>query len=219
VNPKNDFSSLRREMVARQIETRGITDTRLLDVMRKVPRHRFVPPDLYKSAYQDRPLPIGGGQTISQPYIVALMTSELGLGGDEKVLEIGTGSGYQAAILSELAQEVHTIERIPELAEKAKETFESLGYSNIFVHIGDGSLGWQAEALYDRIVVTAAAPKVPQPLLDQLEVGGKLIIPVGGRWRQVLELWEREEEGVVKNEVLPVVFVPLIGIEGWQDSL
>lgn len=204
-------------MVERQIEARGIKDAHVLEVMRQIPRHQFVPTDNVRRAYMDNPLPIGAGQTISQPYIVALMTSELVLNGSEKILEIGTGSGYQAAVLSKLALVVHTVERMPKLAERARSVLESLGYNNVFVHVGDGTLGWPEEAPFDRIIATAAAPKVPPPLLDQLRIGGRLIIPVGSRWRQVLELWTREENGYLKNEILPVVFVPLLGEEGWQD--
>lgn len=217
MNEERDLSSLRQQMVENQIIARGINDSRVIRAMRKVPRHLFVSSELEASAYSDHPLPIGGGQTISQPYIVALMTSTLDLSGNEKVLEVGTGSGYQAAILSELACEVHTVERRSELAEIARKKFEQFQYANIFVHVGDGTLGWPAEAPYDRIITTAAAPKVPQPLLNQLKERGKLIIPVGSRWRQVLELWVKEGQDFQKNEVLPVVFVPLLGEEGWQD--
>jgi protein-L-isoaspartate(D-aspartate) O-methyltransferase len=204
-------------MVERQIETRGITNPQVLEVMRQIPRHEFVPGASARRAYADNPLPIGEGQTISQPYIVALMTQELQLTGGEKVLEIGTGSGYQAAILGKLAAEVHTLERKKDLAKRAAEVLQSLDYSNIFVHLGDGTLGLPEEAPFDRIIVTAAAPDVPKPLLEQLKVNGKLILPVGSRWRQVLELWTREKKGFIKNEILPVVFVPLVGEKGWQD--
>ena len=214
---KDDFTSRRLEMVERQIKARGITDAKLLEVLRQVPRHQFVQSADARCAYMDRPLPIGAGQTISQPYIVALMTQELELDGSEKVLEVGTGSGYQAAVLSKLVAEVHTVERKPGLAKRAKSILESLGFTNVFVHIGDGTLGWPEAEPFDRIITTAAAPKVPQPLLDQLRTGGKLIIPVGNRWRQILELWKREENEFLKKEILPVVFVPLVGKEGWQD--
>lgn len=204
-------------MVENQIIRRGVSDERVLDAMRRIPRHLFVGEDLYHEAYDDNPLPIGSGQTISQPYIVALMTSWLDLAGTEKVLEIGTGSGYQAALLAALAGEVHSIERIPRLAEKASMVLEQLGFNNIQIHIGDGSLGWPEEAPYDRIIATAAAPEVPDVYEQQLKPGGKMIIPVGSRWRQMLELWQKSEDGVIKEEVLPVVFVPLLGAKGWQD--
>ena len=205
-------------MVENQIISRGIVDTRVLAAMRAVPRHAFIPEKFLDEAYEDHPLPVGDGQTISQPYIVALMTSHLELTGSEKVLEIGTGSGYQAAILARLAKEVHSIERIPELASKAEATLKRLGFDNVAVHAGDGSLGWPEAAPYDRIIVTAAAPSVPAELTDQLTTGGRLIIPVGERWHQVLEEWRKTPAGLVKKEVLPVVFVPLLGQKGWQDG-
>ncbi len=164
-------------------------------------------------------MPIGQGQTISQPYIVALMTSQLGLKGTEKILEIGSGSGYQAAILATLAKEVHSVERIKKLALSARNNLEKCGLRNVFIHIGDGSIGWSNNAPYDAILVTAASPDVPAALIDQLKIGGKLIIPVGVRWRQMLQLWEKKsEKRTVKKEILPVVFVPLRGKFGWQDS-
>jgi protein-L-isoaspartate(D-aspartate) O-methyltransferase len=177
-----------------------------------------VPEPYLNEAYQDHPLPVGEGQTISQPYIVALMTSRLELSGEEKVLEIGTGSGYQAAILAWLAKEVHTVERIPQLAKGAEETLKSLGINNVSVHTGDGSLGWPEYAPYDRIIVTAAAPAVPTELTGQLRIGGRLIIPVGVRWSQMLEEWERTEHGLEKRDILPVVFVPLLGEKGWRTG-
>ena len=210
------FRQAREAMVENQIKARGITDARVLAAMRQLPRHAFVPDNLLDEAYQDHPLPVGEGQTISQPYIVALMTSRLELKGSEKVLEIGTGSGYQAAILAQLSKEVHTVERIPELAEKAKNMLKELGIDNVIVHLGDGSLGWPEAAPYDRIIVTAAAPAVPEELTSQLAPGGRLIIPVGERWNQMLEEWERTGAGLEKRDVLPVVFVPLLGQKGWQ---
>ena len=215
---RDPFSQAREAMVENQIISRGITYARVLAAMRAVPRHEFVPDQFLEEAYDDHPLPVGEGQTISQPYIVALMTSHLELTGKEKVLEIGTGSGYQAAVLSRLAKEVHTVERIPELASKAEATLKQLGYVNVIVHVGDGSLGWPEAAPYDRIIVKAAAPSVPVALTDQLKVGGRLIIPVGERWHQVLEEWRKTPAGLVKKEVLPVVFVPLLGQKGWQDK-
>ena len=215
---RDPFSQAREAMVENQIISRGITDARVLAAMRAVPRHEFVPDQFFEEAYDDHPLPVGEGQTISQPYIVALMTSHLELTGKEKVLEIGTGSGYQAAVLSRLAKEVHTVERIPELASKAEATLKQLGYVNVIVHVGDGSLGWPEAAPYDRIIVTAAAPSVPVALTDQLKVGGRLIIPVGERWHQVLEEWKKTVSGLEKKEVLSVVFVPLLGQKGWQEK-
>jgi protein-L-isoaspartate(D-aspartate) O-methyltransferase len=211
------FSQAREAMVENQIIARGITDARVLAAMREVPRHAFVPEKFLSEAYEDHPLPVGEGQTISQPYIVALMTSHLELSGKEKILEIGTGSGYQAAILAKLANEVHTVERIPELAARAEETLNALGIKNVIVHTGDGSLGWPAAAPYDRIIVTAAAPAVPAELTCQLKPGGRLIIPVGERWSQMLEEWERTDAGLEKRDVLPVVFVPLLGEKGWKE--
>jgi len=217
--PEQDtYQEARHRMVADQIIRRGVDDQRVLDAMRKIPRHLFVDETYYKEAYDDHPLPIGHGQTISQPYIVALMTSHLNLKGNEKVLEIGTGSGYQAALLAELAAEVHSIERVPFLAEKARRVLDELGYENVYIHVGDGSLGWPEEAPYQCIITTAAAPDVPDVYVQQLAIGGKIIIPVGSRWRQMLMLWTKLEKGIKKEEVLPVVFVPLLGEKGWQDS-
>jgi len=211
------FKQAREAMVEDQIIARGITDTRVLTAMRTVPRHAFVPNNFLGEAYEDHPLPVGGGQTISQPYIVALMTSHLELTGKEKVLEVGTGSGYQAAILAKLAKEVHTVERIPELAAKANETLKRLEIKNVIVHTGDGSLGWPEDAPYDCIIVTAAAPAVPSELTSQLKQGGRLIIPVGERWSQMLEEWVRTDTSLEKRDVLSVVFVPLLGKKGWQE--
>ena len=211
------FNQAREAMVEDQIIARGITDTRVLTAMRTVPRHAFVPNNFLGEAYEDHPLPVGGGQTISQPYIVALMTSHLELTGKEKVLEVGTGSGYQAAILAKLAKEVHTVERIPELAAKANETLKRLEIKNVIVHTGDGSLGWPEAAPYDCIIVTAAAPAVPEELTSQLKQGGRLIIPVGERWSQMLEEWVRTDTSLEKRDVLSVVFVPLLGKKGWQE--
>ena len=212
------FTQARRRMVSTQIKARGINDSRVLEAFSEIPRHMFVSEDLQMDAYEDYPLPIGHGQTISQPYIVALMTSQLELRGDEKILEVGTGSGYQAAILSRLAAEIHTVEIINELALAAGQKLQELGYSNIHVHKGDGSSGWPASAPYDGILVTAASPEVPQNLIDQIETGGRIVIPVGERWRQVLEVWVKRQDRVEKKEILPVVFVPLKGEHGWQDS-
>jgi len=209
---------LRLQMVNEQIARRGLQDERLLEAFRRVPRHLFVPPPYRHLAYADTPLPIGYGQTISQPYIVALMLSLLHLRGHEKVLEIGTGSGYQAALLACLAQEVHTVEYISELAEEAAQRLKALGFENVFCHVGDGSLGWPPAAPYHGIVVAAAAPQVPQPLLEQLAEGGRLVIPVGNRKYQDLQVWERHGEQVESESFLPVAFVPLRGTFGWQEE-
>lgn len=210
-----DFEAARKRMVMGQIAARGITTQSVLDAFLEVPRHLFVPPNQRLYAYQDSPLPIGLGQTISQPYIVAYMTAQLELQGDEVLLEIGTGSGYQAAILGVLAREVHTIERHPRLAETAGRVFEDLGYSNITIHEGDGTHGLPDFAPYQGVMVTAAAPEVPQPLLDQLAEGGRLVMPVGGRRGQLLQLFQREEGVIIRKDLTPVAFVPLIGDHGW----
>jgi len=195
-------------MVDDQIEARGIRDPRVLAAMRKVPRERFVPPDVVPLAYADQPLPIGHGQTISQPYIVAYMSEALRVTSQSQVLEIGTGSGYQAAILGELAREVYTIELIPELAARARETLASLGYTNVHVRTGDGYLGWPDQAPFDAIMVTAAPDHVPQPLVDQLAVGGRLVIPVGDV-DQEIRILTRTAAGIQESRTIPVRFVPL----------
>jgi protein-L-isoaspartate(D-aspartate) O-methyltransferase len=207
------FELDRRRMVEEQILGRGLRDPRLLAAFQSVPRHLFVPREDRHLAYADGPLPIGFDQTISQPYIVALMTSLLQLKGDERVLEVGTGSGYQAAVLSHMAGEVHTVEFLPQLAERAKELLSE--YPNVFCHIGDGSLGWQESAPYDGIIVTAAAPETPQTLLDQLKNSGRLVIPVGRRGYQKLGLWTRQRDRFDCDELLEVAFVPLRGKHGW----
>lgn len=192
---------------------RKVLDSRVMAAMARVPRHDFVPPELRRHAYDNRPLPIGYGQTISQPYIVALMTDLLGLGAAAKVLEIGTGSGYQAAVLSELGARVFTIEIIPELGSDVAERFAKLGYSEIASRVGDGYYGWEEEAPFDAVIVTAASPTIPPPLVAQLKPGGVLVIPVGGPFSvQHLTLVEKDESGVVRTtHVLPVAFVPLTG--------
>jgi protein-L-isoaspartate(D-aspartate) O-methyltransferase len=205
-------------MIEDQLVRRGIQDPRVLDAMRTVPRERFVPTLLQPLAYADDALPIGHGQTISQPYVVALMTEALALQGDETVLEIGTGSGYQAALLSHLARQVYTIEVVEELAEAARQRFAELGYANIEVRIGDGSLGWPEYAPYEAIIVTAAAPNIPAPLLDQLADGGRLVIPIGRRWEQILVHLTRTGGQFHRLDLAPVAFVPLIGRHGWGDS-
>ncbi|HIE16995.1 MAG TPA: protein-L-isoaspartate(D-aspartate) O-methyltransferase [Dehalococcoidia bacterium] len=194
-----------------------ISDKRVLSAMAHVPRELFVPPECYRAAYEDMPLSIGFGQTISQPFIVALMTQALELKGDEKVLEVGTGSGYQAAILAELARWVVSVERIPELAKSAKEVLKKLGYTNIEIHEADRVLGWPSGAPYDGIIVTAGAPRVPQALLEQLKLGGRLVIPVGSRWEQnLLKVTRREKQNVVEN-LGGCRFVPLIGEGAWEE--
>lgn len=210
------FERARKQMVKSQIVRRGLRNERLLAAFESVPRHMFVPEEYRYAAYDDSPLPIGFSQTISQPYIVALMTNLLKLKGDERVLEIGTGSGYQAAILGMMAEEVHTVEYLPELATNADKLLKELGLDNVHVHVGDGSLGWPETAPYKGILVAAAAPQAPKTLLDQLEEGGRLILPVGGRGMQNLEVWEREGNSFKSEVETAVAFVPLRGEEGWD---
>lgn len=214
----NKFERARKQMVKSQIVRRGLRDERLLAAFESVPRHLFVPEEYRYSAYDDSPLPIGFSQTISQPYIVALMTDLLKLKGDERVLEIGTGSGYQAAILGMMAKEVHTVEYLPELATASAKLLKELGFDNIHVHVGDGSLGWPEAAPYNGILVAAAAPQAPNTLLDQLTEGGRLILPVGGRGKQNLEVWEKVEDEYINNIETAVAFVPLRGEEGWDQK-
>jgi protein-L-isoaspartate(D-aspartate) O-methyltransferase len=211
------YSKLREYMVRDQIARRGVISEKVLAAMRKVPRERFLPVGQADYAYDDTPLPIGDGQTISQPYIVAYMAEALTLKGGEKVLEIGTGSGYAAAILAEIAAEVYTIERIQGLAEMASTLLDKLGYSNVHVRHGDGTLGWPEQAPFDGIVVTAGGPDVPETLKQQLKIGGRLVIPVGtSTWYQELVRVIRVEEAeYVTENLVPVRFVPLIGAEGW----
>jgi protein-L-isoaspartate(D-aspartate) O-methyltransferase len=218
VDEEEYFRKERYRMVAEQIEGRGIRTPRVLEAMCTVPRHVFVPPAYASQAYEDGPLPIGFGQTISQPYIVALMTDLLRLKGDEIVLEIGTGSGYQAAILSRLARQVYSIERQAELAALADERLRSLGYHNVQVIVGDGSGGLPEHAPYDAILVTAAAPRISSALAEQLKVNGRLVIPVGGRYGQELCLCEKLEDGLDCTEIAPVAFVPLRGEHGWKEE-
>lgn len=212
-----NFQKARDRMVETQIISRGIKDSRVLEALRKVPRHLFVEEALKEQAYSDYPLPIGEKQTISQPYIVALMTETLQLKGDEKILEIGTGSGYQAAVLAELAGRVFSIERFPGLAFRANQILQKLGYRNVIIRVADGSLGWPDEAPFDGIMATAGTPKVPQPLVDQLGMGGRLILPVGDRLSQELVLVERAPEGVRKTHLGGVRFVDLVGKWGWEE--
>lgn len=209
-----DLEKRRKAMVVDQIEERGIRDRRILKVMETVPRHEFVPEEYRTFAYDDSPLPIGEGQTISQPYIVALMTECLNLEGHEKVLEVGTGSGYQAAILCELAKEVYTIEILETLAERAEELLQKLGYKNVKVKCGDGYLGWEEYAPFDGIIVTCAPDHIPRSLIDQLAEGGRMVIPVGEiDFPQVLKLVEKREGEVTVRNVVPVRFVPMTGDE------
>jgi protein-L-isoaspartate(D-aspartate) O-methyltransferase len=213
-----DFESERLVMVEEQLRRRGISDPRVLEAMAKVPRHLFVPQDYQSSAYEDRPLPIGEGQTISQPYMVAIMTQSLELNGREKVLEIGTGSGYQAAILAELAGTVYTVERISSLTQSAQKVLGGLGYENIFFRTGDGSKGWPEEAPFGGIIVTAGAPDIPQTFKTQLAEGGILVIPTGPRYTQTLLKLTREGNKFIEEDVTGCVFVPLVGDYGWKES-
>ena len=214
----DEYTRLRTEMVAAQIARRGLRDPRLLAAFQHVQRHLFLPQPLRSHAYEDRPLPIGQNQTISQPYIVALMTSLLELKGEENVLEIGTGSGYQAAILSIMARTVHSIERHQELADAGRARLVRLGYYNVQVHCADGSSGWPQAAPYQAIIVTAAAAAIPKPLLEQLVEGGRLVLPIGGSQGQVLQLWTRESGRLDYQDILPVSFVPMRGEFGWSED-
>jgi protein-L-isoaspartate(D-aspartate) O-methyltransferase len=203
-------------MVLHQLEKRGITDSRVLEAFLQVPRHAFVPPKFQEAAYADHPLPIGEGQTISQPYMVALMTQLLRLTGKERVLEVGTGSGYQAAVLSCLAREVYSIERVDSLAREARERLSGLGYGNVQITVGDGTCGWPEHAPYAGILVTAGAPALPEPLIEQLAEGGRLVVPVGGSFSQELTVvMKADGELRIWNEG-GCVFVPLIGEHGWR---
>jgi protein-L-isoaspartate(D-aspartate) O-methyltransferase len=212
----DEFALMRKRMVEEQIAARGIQDARVLAVMGSVLRHCFIPPEDLAWAYADGPLPIGHGQTISQPFIVALMSELLEVQPTDRVLEVGGGCGYQAAVLGELAAEVHSVEVIPELAQQAEKTLAALGYTHIHLHTGDGSSGWPANAPYNGILVAAAAPEVPQPLLDQLAEDGQLVIPVGNRSVQQLEVWKRIGKEFNRRVSLEVCFVPLRGQFGWN---
>lgn len=209
VQGQRDYTSRRMKMVHQQIEARGITDPHVLEAMRTVKRHLFVPKEQQRRAYGDHPLPIGYGQTISQPYIVAYMTEAAQLKPEDKVLEIGTGSGYQAAVLARIVGEVYSIEIIEALAQKAEKTLNRLGYQNIFIKYGDGYQGWQEHAPYDTIIVTAAPDHIPEKLLEQLAVGGRMVIPIGSFF-QDLYVITKTEEGIVKESLLPVRFVPMV---------
>ncbi|MFQ6050465.1 MAG: protein-L-isoaspartate(D-aspartate) O-methyltransferase [Candidatus Hydrothermarchaeota archaeon] len=206
------LTKARKEMVEKQIKARGISDERVLEVMNKVPRHKFVEPSMIDEAYDDHPLPIGEGQTISQPYVVALMTESLELNGTEKVLEIGTGSGYQAAILSELADEVYTIEIREKLANNAKKTLKELGYDNVHVKHADGYFGWKEHAPFDAIIITCAVNHIPPYLIDQLKEGGVMVLPLGStRYYQTLTLIKKERGELKLKYITNVRFVPMIG--------
>jgi protein-L-isoaspartate(D-aspartate) O-methyltransferase len=212
-----ELAAGRRAMVDEQLYQRGIVDERVLAAMGRVPRELFVPEALWESAYDDAALPIGSGQTISQPYMVARICVEAGLNGGERVLDVGTGSGYQAAVLAELAAEVHSIERIPELAEQGRLNLDAAGYAGrVHVHVGDGTLGLPAHAPFAAIAVAAAAPELPHSLYEQLEERGRLVVPVGPRFEQLLEVFVRTPEGPAVLRTVPCRFVPLVGAEGFD---
>ena len=211
-----DFEKARNRMVETQLIPRGIRDPRVLSAMRAVPRHLFVDEAYRDQAYGDFPLPIGEGQTISQPYIVALMTEALRLSGSEKVLEVGTGSGYQAAVLARLAARVFSVERLATLSARARRVLEEIGCANVTLRVGDGTLGWPEEAPFDAVVVTAGAPKVPEPLVEQLAPGGRLVVPVGDRFSQDLVVVERTAEGLRETSLGGCRFVDLVGRWGWH---
>jgi protein-L-isoaspartate(D-aspartate) O-methyltransferase len=205
-------------MVEEQLVPRGIKDPRVLEVFSKMERHRFIPEEFRKSSYADYPVPIGEGQTISQPFIVALMTQSLAVIPEDKILEIGMGSGYQAAILAELAKEVYTIERIETLAKRAEALFGDLGYENIRTKVDDGTLGWKEKAPFNKIIITAASPRVPLPLTEQLTENGRLILPLGESFSQVLTLVEKKENRLEHQQICGCVFVPLVGKYGWKSN-
>jgi len=212
------YSHIRNEMVKKQIEARGITDARVLNAMKKVPRHLFVNEALTDQAYGDFPLPIGEQQTISQPYIVSEMTQALTLSEKDRVLEIGTGSGYQTAILAEIVYRVYTIERIHDLYIRARRLFDKLRYHNIVTRYSDGTSGWKDESPFDAIIVTAGAPIIPQPLINQLAVGGRMVIPVGDRYSQEMIKIYKDEQGINQINLGGCRFVKLIGEHGWDKS-
>jgi protein-L-isoaspartate(D-aspartate) O-methyltransferase len=213
-----DFPKARLKMVEEQIASRGVSDAKLIAAMKKIPRHLFVEEALQNQAYSDHPLPIGEKQTISQPYMVALMTEALLLTGKEKVLEIGTGSGYQTAILAELSEKVFSIERIRPLALRARKLLYELGYFNVEIKIFDGTFGWMEESPFDAMIVTAGSPDIPQPLIDQLAIGGRLVIPVGDAFVQDLFRVTKIEEGIKKEDLGGCRFVKLIGKYGWETE-
>ncbi len=212
-----NYEKERSLMVDEQIVGRGVKDERVLAVMRKIPRHEFLPEAIRGMAYTDNALPLGEGQTMSQPYMVALMTESLRLKGTERVLEIGTGSGYQAAVLAELCEKVYTVERIKLLAERARATLDRLGYKSVAIKVYDGTYGWKEMAPFDAIIVTAGSPDIPAPLMEQLKVGGRMAIPVGDRYGQRLITVVKTAEGITTEQSIPCVFVPLIGNHGWKE--
>lgn len=214
----HDFPAERKAMVEDQLRSRGIASERVLDAMERVPREAFIDADDHKRAYQDMPLAIGFGQTISQPYMVALIAQTADVRDDDKVLDVGTGSGYAAAVLSELGADVHTIERIPELAAKARRRLDEAGYEKVTLHTGDGSLGLPAEAPFDAITVAAAAPELPMTLYEQLVPGGRLVVPIGTQQAQRLEVAIRSPEGPAVLRSVPCRFVPLVGARGYRQS-
>jgi protein-L-isoaspartate(D-aspartate) O-methyltransferase len=214
-----NFATARRRMVERHIQGRGITDPLVIEAMLQVPRHLFVEEALQGQAYSDYPLPIGEKQTISQPYIVALMTEALKLRGGEKVLEIGTGSGYQAAVLARIASRVYTVERFPTLARRARKVLDAIGANNVNIRLSDGTCGWEDEAPFDAIIITAGAPSIPGQYLEQLAVGGRLVIPVGTLGTQVLKRVVRTgEKDFAEEDLLGCRFVPLVGKFGWEEE-
>lgn len=209
----------RDSMVEHQLVGRGTRDKAVLKAMREVPRHLFVDEQLKKVAYEDYPLPIGEGQTISQPYMVAAMTEALQLTGEDRVLEIGTGSGYQTAVLAEIAREVFTVERIPSLAEKASRTLVELGYTNIHFKIGNGTIGWMEHAPFNKILVTAGSPGIPEPLFEQLREDGVMVIPMGKTFSQILTVITKVKGEAKRKSLFPCIFVPLVGKDGWSDFI
>jgi protein-L-isoaspartate(D-aspartate) O-methyltransferase len=212
-----NYEKERIRMVDEQIAGRGVKDERVLAVMRKLPRHEFLPEAIRGNSYSDNALPLGEGQTMSQPYMVALMTESLRLKGSERVLEIGTGSGYQAAVLAEMGEKVYTVERIKTLADKARTTLDRLGYKSVAIKVYDGTYGWKEMAPFDAIIVTAGSPDIPAPLVEQLKEGGRMSIPVGDRYGQQLITVVKTAEGVTTERSIPCVFVPLIGNQGWKE--
>ena len=217
-NDSRKYQKIRETMVKNQIEARGVTDQKVLAAMRKIPRHLFVSEALMDQSYMDNPLPIGEGQTISQPYIVALMTQALALDKNDRVLEIGTGSGYQAAILAEIAYRVYTIEKIRSLHINTRKLFDQLKYTNIVTRYSDGSKGWKEESPFNAIIVTAGAPVIPKPLVDQLDIGGRMVIPVGDMFTQVLVKIIRDEQGIHQTNLVGCRFVKLMGEHGWREE-
>lgn len=208
--------AIARNRLIKKLREKGITDEQVLEAFDNVPRHLFVDGAMYAQAYDDNALPIGNGQTISQPYVVALMTQLLELEKDEKILEIGTGSGFQTALLAQFSRRVYTIERIKELSDTSRKRLREMGYVNIIFKHGDGSIGWPQHGPFNKIIVTAGAPVVPETLVNQLAIGGRMVIPIGDRDKQDLVLYRKTEQGLEKNIAAEVVFVPLIGNKGWN---